>query len=56
VEMMLKAFFLILHLYLRAQLSRLAINQFQNQDNNLSLVVDEYGEIQGLLTMEDIFT
>ena len=32
------------------------LNQFQNQDNNLGLVVDEYGEIQGLLTMEDIFT
>jgi Mg2+/Co2+ transporter CorB len=32
------------------------LNQFQQQDNNLSLVVDEYGEIQGLLTMEDIFT
>jgi len=31
------------------------LNQFQNQDNNLGLVVDEYGEIQGLLTMEDIF-
>ena len=32
------------------------LDQFQQQDNNLSLVVDEYGEIQGLLTMEDIFT
>jgi Mg2+/Co2+ transporter CorB len=32
------------------------LNQFQKQDNNLALVVDEYGEIQGLLTMEDIFT
>ena len=32
------------------------LNKFQQQDNNLSLVVDEYGEIQGLLTMEDIFT
>ena len=32
------------------------LNQFQQQDNNLALVVDEYGEIQGLLTMEDIFT
>ena len=32
------------------------LSQFQKQDNNLSLVVDEYGEIQGLLTMEDIFT
>ena len=32
------------------------LNQFQNQDNNLGLVVDEYGEIQGLLTLEDIFT
>ena len=32
------------------------LNQFQQKDNNLSLVVDEYGEIQGLLTMEDIFT
>jgi len=31
------------------------LNQFQKQDNNLGLVVDEYGEIQGLLTMEDIF-
>ena len=31
------------------------LNQFQNQDNNLGPVVDEYGEIQGLLTMEDIF-
>jgi len=31
------------------------LNQFQSQDNNLGLVVDEYGEIQGLLTMEDIF-
>jgi Mg2+/Co2+ transporter CorB len=33
----------------------LQLNQFQNQDNNLGLVVDEYGEIQGLLTIEDIF-
>ena len=32
------------------------LNQFQNQDTNLGWVVDEYGEIQGLLTMEDIFT
>ena len=32
------------------------LSQFQKQDNNLSLVDDEYGEIQGLLTMEDIFT
>ena len=32
------------------------LNKFQQQDNNLSLVVDEYGEIQGLLTLEDIFT
>jgi Mg2+/Co2+ transporter CorB len=32
------------------------LSQFQKKDNNLSLVVDEYGEIQGLLTMEDIFT
>ena len=24
------------------------LNQFQSQDNNLGLVVDEYGEIQGL--------
>jgi len=32
------------------------LSQFQKQDNNLSLVVDEYGEIQGLLTLEDIFT
>jgi Mg2+/Co2+ transporter CorB len=31
------------------------LNQFQSQDSNLALVVDEYGEIQGLLTMEDIF-
>ena len=31
------------------------LNQFQSQDNNLGLVVDEYGEIQGLLTIEDIF-
>ena len=31
------------------------LNQFQKQDNNLGLVVDEYGEIQGLLTIEDIF-
>ena len=31
------------------------LNKFQQQDNNLSLVVDEYGEIQGLLTLEDIF-
>ncbi len=31
------------------------LNQFQKQDSNLGLVVDEYGEIQGLLTMEDIF-
>ena len=33
----------------------MTLNQFQNQDNNLGLVVDEYGEIQGLLTIEDIF-
>ena len=32
------------------------LNKFQQQDNNLSLVVDEYGEIQGLLTLEVIFT
>jgi Mg2+/Co2+ transporter CorB len=31
------------------------LNQFQKQDNNLGLVVDEYGEIQGLITIEDIF-
>ena len=31
------------------------LNQFQKQNSNLGLVVDEYGEIQGLLTMEDIF-
>ncbi|MEC7912257.1 MAG: CNNM domain-containing protein [Pseudomonadota bacterium] len=31
------------------------LHQFQKQDMNLGLVVDEYGEIQGLLTMEDIF-
>jgi Mg2+/Co2+ transporter CorB len=31
------------------------LSQFQKQDNNLGLVVDEYGEIQGLLTIEDIF-
>ncbi len=32
------------------------LNKFQQQDNNLSLIVDEYGEIQGLITLEDIFT
>ena len=32
------------------------LKKFQQQDNNLSLVVDEYGEIHGLLTLEDIFT
>ena len=32
------------------------LKKFQQHDNNLSLVVDEYGEIQGLLTLEDIFT
>ena len=32
------------------------MNKFQQQDNNLSLIVDEYGEIQGLITLEDIFT
>ena len=32
------------------------LNKFQQQDNNLSIAVDEYGEIQGLLTLEDIFT
>ena len=31
------------------------LSQFQKQDSNLGLVVDEYGEIQGLMTMEDIF-
>tara|TARA_Y100000768_G_scaffold337122_1_gene279117 strand:- start:3134 stop:4381 length:1248 start_codon:yes stop_codon:yes gene_type:complete len=32
------------------------LKKFQQQDTNLALVVDEYGEIQGLLTLEDIFT
>ena len=31
------------------------LKKFQQQNNNISLVVDEYGEIQGLLTLEDIF-
>jgi len=32
------------------------LNQFQKQGNKIGLIVDEYGDIQGILTMEGIFT
>ena len=31
------------------------LREFQNDDENLALVVDEYGEIEGLISVEDIF-
>ena len=31
------------------------LREFQDNDRNMALVVDEYGEIQGLITIEDIF-
>jgi Mg2+/Co2+ transporter CorB len=31
------------------------LKEFQENDRNMALVVDEYGEIQGLITIEDIF-
>jgi len=31
------------------------LKEFQIHDRNMGLVVDEYGEIQGLITIEDIF-
>jgi Mg2+/Co2+ transporter CorB len=31
------------------------LKEFQVHDRNMGLIVDEYGEIQGLITIEDIF-
>ena len=31
------------------------LHAFQDTDNNFALVVDEYGEIEGLISVEDIF-
>ena len=31
------------------------LSEFQNSDTNIGMVVDEYGEIEGLITLEDIF-
>ena len=31
------------------------LKEFQDNNRNMALVVDEYGEIQGLITIEDIF-
>ena len=32
------------------------LRQFQNLDKNIGLVVDEYGEIEGLISIEDLFS
>jgi Mg2+/Co2+ transporter CorB len=32
------------------------LREFQNLDKNLGLVVDEYGEIEGLISIEDLFS
>ena len=31
------------------------LKEFQDNDKNMAIVVDEYGEIEGLITIEDIF-
>jgi Mg2+/Co2+ transporter CorB len=31
------------------------LSEFQKSDRNIGMVVDEYGEIEGLITLEDIF-
>ena len=32
------------------------LREFQNLDKNIGLVVDEYGEIEGLISIEDLFS
>ena len=32
------------------------LSEFQNLDKNIGLVVDEYGEIEGLISIEDLFS
>jgi len=32
------------------------LSEFQKSDRNIGMVVDEYGEIEGLITLEDIFS
>jgi len=32
------------------------LREFQNLDKNIALVVDEYGEIEGLISIEDLFS
>ena len=44
--------------YFVSQSTKLAhqLSEFQNLDKNIGLVVDEYGEIEGLISIEDLFS
>ncbi len=44
--------------YFVSQSTKLAhqLREFQNLDKNIGLVVDEYGEIEGLISIEDLFS